>query len=294
MKNKLIITLLVIFVLIILSVLIDFNYNNKFIYTLNLADVNNISSISLTIEDSELNFDKKIDIKEIINILYSNGRTTKISSIQDVPVNVTNEISINIYDKDTKISKLFIYEKNAKYFLEQPYNGIYEISADEYNTILNFKTSTPSLNSYYNSELTKGYTSINELEEDYSIEDAINDNCFVVNHAKVYNENLYEEFMNKYNKKENAYIRMVMPTIEGDLVIYDIKYDKDIDKIILVVDNTRDKFSSDSDRIISLNEYEKIGTYKYNNGNLFWVAYNDYINDDTFNTDNVFILTVVN
>ena len=99
---------------------------------------------------------------------------------------------------------------------------------------------------------------------------------------------------NNKDNKESAYIRLVQPTTEGDLVIYDIKYDKDNDKIILVTDSTRDKFAADNDRIISLHEYEKIGTYRYNNGNLFWVVYNGDINDETFNTDNTFILTVVN
>ena len=61
-----------------------------------------------------------------------------------------------------------------------------------------------------------------------------------------------------------------------------------------MTDSTRDKFAADNDRIISLHEYEKIGTYRYNNGNLFWVVYNGDINDETFNTDNTFILTVVN
>lgn len=28
-----------------------------------------------------------------------------------------------------------VYKKNGKYFIEQPYNGIYRISPDEYNSI---------------------------------------------------------------------------------------------------------------------------------------------------------------
>lgn len=293
MKGKNIV-ILIVFILVILIFTLCFAIINKPKYNLKLPEINDVSSIFVTLNDNEVKLDKEEDITSIITTLMSNGRTTKIESIQDFPVNVSNVITIKIYHKSSGSSTLFVYERKGNYYLEQPYNGIYEISSDEYNSILNFTKETNALDEFYDTKLTTGYVNIKQIKEDYTIEEAINDKCFVVNHAKVYNENLYEEFMNKYNNKESAYIRLVQPTTEGDLVIYDIKYDKDNDKIILVTDSTRDKFAADNDRIISLHEYEKIGTYRYNNGNLFWVVYNGDINDETFNTDNTFILTVVN
>lgn len=293
MKGKNIV-ILIVFILVILIFTLCFAIINKPKYNLKLPEISDVSSIFVTLNDNEVKLDKEEDITSIITTLMSNGRTTKIESIQDFPVNVSNVITIKIYHKSSGSSTLFVYERKGNYYLEQPYNGIYEISSDEYNSILNFTKETNALDEFYDTKLTTGYVNIKQIKEDYTIEEAINDKCFVVNHAKVYNENLYEEFMNKYNNKESAYIRLVQPTTEGDLVIYDIKYDKDNDKIILVTDSTRDKFAADNDRIISLHEYEKIGTYRYNNGNLFWVVYNGDINDETFNTDNTFILTVVN
>lgn len=293
MKGKNIV-ILIAFILVILIFTLCFAIINKPKYNLKLPEISDVSSIFVTLNDNEVKLDKEEEITSIITTLMSNGRTTKIESIQDFPVNVSNVITIKIYHKSSGSSTLFVYERKGNYYLEQPYNGIYEISSDEYNSILNFTKETNALDEFYDTKLTTGYVNIKQIKEDYTIEEAINDKCFVVNHAKVYNENLYEEFMNKYNNKESAYIRLVQPTTEGDLVIYDIKYDKDNDKIILVTDSTRDKFAADNDRIISLYEYEKIGTYRYNNGNLFWVVYNGDINDETFNTDNTFILTVVN
>lgn len=293
MKGKNIV-ILIAFILVILIFTLCFAIINKPKYNLKLPEISDVSSIFVTLNDNEVKLDKEEEITSIITTLMSNGRTTKIESIQDFPVNVSNVITIKIYHKSSGNSTLFVYERKRNYYLEQPYNGIYEISSDEYNSILNFTKETNALDEFYDTKLTTGYVNIKQIKEDYTIEEAINDKCFVVNHAKVYNENLYEEFMNKYNNKESAYIRLVQPTTEGDLVIYDIKYDKDNDKIILVTDSTRDKFAADNDRIISLHEYEKIGTYRYNNGNLFWVVYNGDINDETFNTDNTFILTVVN
>lgn len=293
MKGKNIV-ILIVFILVILIFTLCFAIINKPRYNLKLPEISDVSSISVTLNDNEIKLDKEEDITSIITTLMSNGRTTKIESIQDFPVNASNVITINIYHKSRGNSTLFVYERKGNYYLEQPYNGIYEISSDEYNSILNFTKETNALDEFYDTKLTTGYVNIKQIKEDYTIEEAINDKCFVVNHAKVYNENLYEDFMSKYNNKESAYIRLVQPTTEGDLVIYDVKYDKDSDKIILVTDSTRDKFAADNDRIISLHEYEKIGTYRYNNGNLFWVVYNGDINDETFNTDNTFILTVVN
>lgn len=293
MKGKNIV-ILIVFILVILIFTLCFAIINKPKYNLKLPEISDVSSIFVILNDNEVKLDKEEEITSIITTLMSNGRTTKIESIQDFPVNVSNVITIKIYHKSSGSSTLFVYERKGNYYLEQPYNGIYEISSDEYNSILNFTKETNALDEFYDTKLTTGYVNIKQIKEDYTIEEAINDKCFVVNHAKVYNENLYEEFMNKYNNKESAYIRLVQPTTEGDLVIYDIKYDKDNDKIILVTDSTRDKFAADNDRIISLHEYEKIGTYRYNNGNLFWVVYNGDINDETFNTDNTFILTVVN
>lgn len=62
-------------------------------------------------------------------------RTTTNESIQDSPINVENEIKIDFEYEENKTSTVFVYKKNGKYFIEQPYNGIYRISPDEYNSI---------------------------------------------------------------------------------------------------------------------------------------------------------------
>lgn len=49
---------------------------------------------------------------------------------------------------------------------------------------------------------------------------------------------------------------MAQTTVEGDLIITDIKYE--IDKVIVITDNTRDKFSSEEDRKITIETYKKI------------------------------------
>ena len=74
-------------------------------------------------------------MKDILYVLNGTKRITKNESIQDAPVNVENEIKVDFYLLDKETSTLFVYIKNDKYYIEQPYNGIYQMSGDEYNSI---------------------------------------------------------------------------------------------------------------------------------------------------------------
>lgn len=294
-KRDLIIGIFVIFAIILIAILLYINIEDKNIYTLNLPILDDISSISISQNETDVEFNNQSDIKQILDILTSDSRTTTTNSVQDFPVNAVDVITINFYHKIGGSSTIFVYKRNERNYLEQPYNGIYQISEDEYNYIINLiKSTSINLEYYYNDEITKDYTQIKELKENYTIEEAISDNCFVINHARVYNENLYEDFMTKYENKESSFLRLVQPTTEGDVIIFDIKYDSETDKILLVSDSTRDEFAANNDKIISLQEYEKIDTYKYRE-NLFLVVYNGQINDNKFETnDNLRILCVVN
>lgn len=151
------------------------------------------------------------------------------------------------------------------------------------------KQSISSVSDVYKKNVTKGYVNINNLSKDYSVNDAIDDNCFVVGN-KVYNEKLYDEFINNFKNKKTSFIRVVQTTVEGDLYIIDVLYDKDSDKVYLVTDNTRDKFMEDKDRVISLSTYENVGEV-----DNYFVAYNNElpskINEDS---KDLFIITSIN
>lgn len=130
------------------------------------------------------------------------------------------------------------------------------------------------IDKYYNDSLVGNYKNLKELPKGYSIEDAISDNAFVVTHTKVYNENVYKYFMDKYENNYSTFIRIVEPTVEGDVIIKDVKYDSG--KIFIVSDNTRDEFSNNEDRVIKLIEFEHIGIDSNNN----LVAYNEELNSE--------------
>ena len=148
-----------------------------------------------------------------------------------------------------------------------------------------------NLNDFYNTELTKN-RDIRNLSKEYTSFDAQKDNCFVIG-AMVHNDNLYSKFMENYKNKKTAFIRVAQNTVEGDLILTDILYYEKSDKLYIVTDNTRDKFSAETDRIIELKEFNYTSEYK-NNNHLYWVLYNEDITEENFKTDNVFVITTIN
>lgn len=189
--------------------------------------------------------------------------------------------------------KEFEFIMNNKYFPISPGQGIFALEESyrvEYEGI-------SDINDFYNHSITSGYKDIRTLPENYSKEQAQKDNCFIIG-AMVHNDNLYSEFMDKYTKKENAFIRVVQSTVEGDIFIIDVLYEVKNNKIHLVKDDTRDKFSAQEDRTIKYKTYEKTGVWNYQNSQ-YWVAYNGELPDGdkaeySINSDELFIIAAIN
>lgn len=112
-----------------------FNKINKSSYILNIPSDDSAYSINLEQNGKRIEVSEQDKIKDIIYIISEVKRTTTNESIQDSPINVENEIKIDFEYEENKTSTVFVYKKNGKYFIEQPYNGIYRISPDEYNSI---------------------------------------------------------------------------------------------------------------------------------------------------------------
>jgi len=182
---------------------------------------------------------------------------------------------------------------NNKYFPISPGQGTFALEESyrvEYEGI-------SDINDFYNHSITTKYTDIRSLSQNYSKEQAQNDNCFIIG-AMVHNDNLYSDFMSNYKNKENAFIRVVQSTIEGDIFIIDVLYEARNNKIHLVRDYTRDEFSSLEDRTIKYNTYEKTGVWKYQNSE-YWVVYNGELPDGntaeySINSDDLFIIATIN
>ncbi len=135
-KNILVILLIVVFVLAVCVAL--FVCIGKRNYTLNLPSLNDIESISMGKSESLIVINYSEEIKNILDILNSKKRVTNIESVQDMPVNASNQILIQFYLKENKVEVIYLYEKNNCYYIEKPYNGIYEITSEEYNLVKSY------------------------------------------------------------------------------------------------------------------------------------------------------------
>ena len=170
-----------------------------------------------------------------------------------------------LWDGGTVKYKSLIYEITKYNRLDNNYKSGYnnglKIKLFGITIYNNFKesitkeTNSENLSAFYNDSLTKNYINIEKLNSDYGVEQAIKDNAVVVTNT-IANSNLLNDFTTSINTKKRAFLRLVQTTVEGDLIITDIKYE--IDKVIVITDNTRDKFSSEENRKITLETYKNI------------------------------------
>lgn len=119
-------------------------------------------------------------------------------------------------------------------------------------------------------EPEKKQNMINDTDEDYSLEKAIESGYFVIEHNKIYNKDKLDKFIentsiNSKNRIEDS-IKIVQFTTEGDPIIIELSYKikdetyllsgKPVNKTtyILKVDNTRDKWANQEDRKVTIND----------------------------------------
>ena len=148
------------------------------------------------------------------------------------------------------------------------------------------KNKKSELDIFYNDETANEYEDIRNLSRDYNIYDAQMDKCFVVG-AMVHNEYLYGEFFENYKNGKDSFIRIARNTEKNELVLFDIMYKNDTKEFKLVTDYTRDTLKNEEDRVIKLNKYKNISEYKYK-GDTYLVLYNGILNEETFNSEDVF------
>ena len=102
MKNKnVLFAVLGIIVLVVLVIGVFYHFRDRRTYTLNLPQLEKLESISLNQNEKDISINDREEMKDI----------------------------------EAGVSTISVYKKNNSYYIEQPYNGIYQISGDEYNSI---------------------------------------------------------------------------------------------------------------------------------------------------------------
>ena len=90
---------------------------------------------------------------------------------------------------------------------------------------------------------------LEEIPQEYSMEQAIKDGCVVISYNAVFNKSKLDSFIantsaNSENRQSD-FMRIVQYTIEGDPIITDLEYRENLG-YILTYDNTRDTFGVDT------------------------------------------------
>jgi len=93
-----------------------------------LPAVDEIDSIEITaINGSQVSYSDKEWIEQLLSV-FLQAEATTLQSIQDVP-NVENYGKVDI-SNNGGITTVFYYVDSGKYYIEQPYQGIYETDVD--------------------------------------------------------------------------------------------------------------------------------------------------------------------
>ncbi|MHC1747097.1 MAG: DUF5301 domain-containing protein [Cellulosilyticaceae bacterium] len=92
----------------------------------NLPYIAKITAIEITKNDFHVSYHDATTLKGIMTIC-SKAKPTRALAVQDAPT-VSDYYTVKITTRnDNEATILFIYKKNAKWYVEQPYQGFYEI-----------------------------------------------------------------------------------------------------------------------------------------------------------------------
>lgn len=136
-NNNIVILLIAVFIVVLIIGIWVFASKDKIVYKLDLPQVYNINHITLDKESSGVNLNNEESISSFMNKLNTVNRETNKESKQDIPENVEEIITVRIYTSETENKVIYLYQKGLCYYMEQPYNGIYKLSREEYDTITN-------------------------------------------------------------------------------------------------------------------------------------------------------------
>lgn len=137
-KNKLVCSLIVVFVVAAIVGLIWYKLETRQVYILDIPNSYNLSSISYELESGSVTVMTEEEMDKVLNGIYDLNLSTKSVSVQDYPTDVEQLVAIRFYYKEEDtVGNIYIYKKKDKYYLEEPYNGIYKITEENYNYIIN-------------------------------------------------------------------------------------------------------------------------------------------------------------
>lgn len=136
-KKKSVLTVMVLAILFLLmgGFIYAYQHRDRQTYCMEQPAIETVKSISIEQNAGGVTYTDAEDIKNLLKVIYGVKMITGKESVQDSPVNAEDEIAIHISLTDEKVVTLFTYKKNFKYYIEMPYNGIYDIDEETYSIL---------------------------------------------------------------------------------------------------------------------------------------------------------------
>ncbi len=124
--------ILIILAVLIIGLLILYLSRNRIHYNLKKIDKDKIVSINVEKDKNGLLISASQDIEKIYNSLFSEERTSHLKN-KNLARNAI--IIIKFYYESKEAGAYYLYENNDKYYLEDIYNVMYEITKQDYELV---------------------------------------------------------------------------------------------------------------------------------------------------------------
>ena len=102
-----------------------------------LPQIETIRSVTISDRQISRSLMDRESIEEIRDILQENASPTFRESVSDTPVNVESYITITFQEESSAVTG-YLYMENNRYYFEIPYQGIWRLSLEEYEEILDY------------------------------------------------------------------------------------------------------------------------------------------------------------
>ncbi len=131
-----------------------------------------------------------------------------------------------------------------------------------------------TLDQFYQHSAVQNVQDLRKLPAEYTCSQAEADGAATLNYHRHNHQphRLARDFMSgHYDKSSPAFLRFCQTTVEGDPILTDVLY-HDNGNVYIVTDRTRDRFSTDADRVITIEQYDRLRYASDHNGDNWWVA----------------------
>ena len=224
----------------------------------------------------------------ISDVLYANDKVYVVVDSTRDPYSEDRNVSVKIFDKFGVLK----YGDDYDWVL---YNGEKVVEHNDYWPLFMVandyikKVNTDdiiienmSIDKFYAINSANNFIDLRILVKDYSFEDAKKDKCSIKGN-NAYCNNTLEKFIKDFNDNKATAIRIITKNDNG-LVIKDVYYDSDFNKIYLVVDKSRVTNINEEDKEIKMYEYVKIREYSVDNSKKIDLIAQD-VRDDYYLCD---------